>query len=387
MLVRMTDSKQSEETPSPVLSRETIVERARELDFEDVGFTTAEPFSTQDAVLAERRESYEWLKRVGVDLFEGTDPRKILPDAKSIIVLIESYCREAFPASLLGRFGRCYLDDDRITRDGLTGRLQEFRGFLKEHGVKSKVPFHLPHRLAAARAGLGSFGKNCLFYSRKVARQSSWTLPLAVVVDQEFAPDTPSIGVGCPDWCRNACVAACPTAALKGDRKIDPKRCISFLTYHGEGLTPLELREPMGVWIYGCDQCQNVCPRNRAWLAQALPMNKRAEAIEPYFALRKLLHMDAAYFGTHIWPHMFYMPPDERWRWQMNAARAMGNTNDRQYVPDLAQALKDNEDERVRAMAAWALGRLGGSAARQALESARGDPSAIVREEVAAARL
>ena len=370
-----------------MLSREAIIERARELDFEDVGFTTAEPFSTQDKVLAERRESYEWLKQVGVDLFEGTDPRKILPDAKSIIVLVESYCREAFPASMLGRFGRCYLDDDRITRDGLTVRLKEFRGFLREHGINSKVPFHLPHRLAAARAGLGSFGKNCLFYSRKVARQSSWTIPLAVVVDREFAPDEPSVAVGCPDWCRNACVAACPTGALKGDRGIDPRRCISFLSYHAQGLTPIELREPMGVWMYGCDHCQNVCPRNQAWLAQELPMNKRVEAIESNFELRKLLHMDAAYYEAHIWPHMFYMPPSERWRWQMNAARAMGNTHDGQYVPDLIQELRDNEDERVRAMAVWALGRLDGAEARQTVESAADDSSAMVREEVERVRL
>lgn len=128
----------------------------------------------------------------------------------------------------------------------MTRRLKAFRAFLREYGVASKVPFHLPHRLAAARAGLGDFGKNCLFYSNKVARQSSWVLPLAIVVNCEFAPDESTIGVGCPAWCRNACIAACPTGALEGPRRIEPRKCISFLTYHGEGLTPIELREPKG---------------------------------------------------------------------------------------------------------------------------------------------
>ncbi len=366
-----------------MLSKQAIMERAHELDFEDVGFTSAEPFTSQDKILQSHSEAYAWLKDIGVDLFTGTDPKSILPNACSIIVLIECYFREAFPASLEGKFGRCYLDDDRITRDGLTRRLKAFRSFLREDGIESAVPFNLPHRLAAARAGLGDFGKNCLFYSNKAARGSSWVVPLAVVVDRDFSPDEPTVGVGCPDWCRNACIAACPTGALESPRRIEPRKCISFLTYHGQGLTPLELREPMGVWLYGCDRCQEVCPRNQAWLAQELPMNAKVAARAPDFELSRLLHMDAAHYETRVWPHMFYMAFTDRWRWQMNAARAMGNTRDQRYVPDLIRALRENEDERVRAMAAWALGRLGGSDAYAALKTAANDSAEIVRNEIA----
>jgi epoxyqueuosine reductase len=109
-----------------------------------------------------------------------------------------------------GHFGRCYLDDDRITKDGLAQRIKAFRSYLRDNGIDSKVPFNLPHRVAAARAGMGTFGKNCLFYSNKVARQGSWVLPIAVVVDHPFTPDAPTIEMGCPDWCRNTCIAACP---------------------------------------------------------------------------------------------------------------------------------------------------------------------------------
>jgi epoxyqueuosine reductase len=365
-----------------MLKREQIMEKAFQLGFGDVGFTTAEPFESQRLILAERQKEYAWTKAAGLDLDAGTDPRNILPEAKGIIVLLELYFREAFPPEMEPFFGRCYLDDDRMTRDGLSRRIKSFRAYLKENGIESKVPFNIPHRLAAGRAGMGTFGKNCLFYSSRVARRSSWVLPVAFVVDAEFAPDQPTLEVGCPQWCRNACMTACPTGALKGPRKIDPRLCISFLTYFGRGLTPKELREPMGLWIYGCDRCQNVCPRNAPWLAAPLPVNQRAAAKAPDFDLVKLLRMDRAYFEERIWPHMFYMSSEEIWRWKMNVARAMGNTLDDRYVPELVEAFPREGDQRVRAMIAWALGRIGGKGARAALERFRDSSEGVVLEEV-----
>ena len=368
-----------------MLSREEVIAKAVECGFEDTGFTTAEPFDAQRAILEERREEYGWASAAGIDLIAGTDPRNILPGAKSIIVLMEAYFREAFPASLERHFGRCYLDDDRMLRNRLGKRVKAFRSFLRDHGIDSKVPFHLPHRMAAARAGLGTFGKNCLFYSRRVAAGGSWVLPIAVVVDQAFPPDEPTFEIGCPDWCRNACLAACPTGALRGPQKIDPRRCISFLTYFGSGLTPREMRAPMGLNVYGCDRCQNVCPRNAPWLARELKANEKAAGMADDFRLEKLLRMDKAWFTEKIWPHMFYMPPADLWRWKMNVARAMGNTRDEVYVPELAEAYRREEDEWVKAMAAWALGRIGGPEARQCLDRFLPQSAGLVREEIIAA--
>lgn len=368
-----------------MLSREEVIAKAVECGFEDTGFTTAEPFDAQRAILEERREEYGWASAAGLDLIAGTDPRNILPRAKSVIVLVEAYFREAFPASLERHFGRCYLDDDRVLGNRLGKRVKAFRSFLRDHGIDSKVPFHLPHRLSAARAGLGTFGKNCLFYSRRVAAGGSWVLPIAVVVDQAFPPDEPTLEIGCPDWCRNACLAACPTGALRGPQKIDPRRCISFLTYFGSGLTPREMRAPMGMNVYGCDRCQNVCPRNGPWLARELKANEKAAGMAADFRLEKLLRMDKAWFTEKIWPHMFYMPPADLWRWKMNVARAMGNTRDEVYVPELAEAYRREEDERVKAMAAWALGRIGGPEARQCLDRFLPQSAGLVREEIIAA--
>jgi epoxyqueuosine reductase len=365
-----------------MITKQDMIELAGKYGFEDVGFTTAEPFLSHKTFLETRQKEYGWAETIGLALMDGTDPKTILPEAKTIVVLMEVYFRQSYPRYMEGHFGRCYLDDDRVTKDGLARRIKGFRSELREHGIASKVPFNLPHRVAAARAGMGTFGKNCLFYSSRVARKSSWVLPIAVVIDHEVEPGEPTIEMGCPEWCRNACIAACPTRALKGNGKIDPQQCISYLSYFGQGLTPEHLREPMGLYIYGCDRCQNVCPRNAAWLAKDLSPNLKVVVKEKDFQLSDLLHMDEVYFEQKIWPHMFYMSSQDIWRWKMNVARVMGNTNDRGFTKDLIKAFEENPDDRVRSMVAWALGKLGGEKARQALEQFLVKSEGIVLEEV-----
>ena len=365
-----------------MLTKQDIIAEAKRLKFADIGFTDAQPFVSQKEYLLAHQEEYGWAEAVGLCLLAGTDPKNILPNAKSIIVLLESYFEESFPIQMERHFGRCYLDDDRVTKDGLALKIKAFRKFLQTNGVDSKVPFNLPHRLSAARAGLGTFGNNCVFYATRVARGSSFVFPIAAVVDAEYTPDEPTIAIGCPEWCRNACVAACPTRALKGGGKIDPRRCISFLTYYGDGLTPLEFREPMGMYVYGCDRCQNVCPRNTPWMAGDKPQNPRVSAKAANFDLTCLLHMDKPYFEKKIWPHMFYMAADDLWRWKMNAARAMGNSLNPAYVADLIRAFKENSDERVKSMIVWALGHIGNKEAMAGLEQFSQASTGIVKEEI-----
>jgi len=365
-----------------MLTKEDIITEAKRLGFADIGFTDADPFASQKEYLLAHQEEYGWTEAAGFSLLAGTDPKNILPNAKSIIVLLESYFEEAFPLKMERHFGRCYHNDDRVTKDGLALKVKAFRQFLKTNNIDSKVPPHMPHRLSAARAGLGTFGNNCVFYARRVARASSFVFPIAILVDTEYPPDEPTIAIGCPEWCRNACVAACPTRALKGGGKIDPRRCISYLTYYGEGLTPRELREPMGLYVYGCDRCQNVCPRNTPWMAGDKPQNPRVLAKAANFDLSCLLHMDRPYFEKKIWPHMFYMSVDDLWRWKMNAARAMGNSLNPAYVTDLVLAFKENSDERVKSMIAWALGRIGNKEAMAGLEQFSQGSNGIVKEEI-----
>jgi epoxyqueuosine reductase len=364
------------------LQKSEVVKKALELGFEDIGFTTVEPFESQREILNSRKDEYAWLLRSDVDLEKGLDPKNIMHDGKSIIVLIDVYFKEAYPSGLEGHFGRAYLDDDRRIKGQLYQRLKAFRSYLRDNGIDSRAPFNIPHRLTAARAGLGTFGRNNFFYSNRIARKSSWLTPIPLIVDYEFEPDEPTVEIGCPKWCKNTCIVSCPTGALRAPNIIDPRKCISYLSYYQEGITPLELREPLGTWIYGCDRCQEVCPRNRPWLSQNLPLNKRVVAKEKDFDLTNLLKMDLKYYQTRIWPHMFYQSFNEFWRWKMNVARAMGNSQDSKYIPELVKAFKENSDDRVTRMIAWALGRLGGEESKTALETFLEISNGRVREEI-----
>lgn len=367
-----------------MISKQEIIDHALSLGFADIGFTSAESFEKQREILHAVKDDYQWIYNLGITLEEGIDPRQIYPQAKSIIVLLDIYFQGMIPPMLKMNFGRVYLDDDRMTKDGLSRKIKAFRSFLRDNGIDSKVPPNLPQRVAAARAGVGNFGKNCLLYATRVAARSSWVVPIPIIIDHEFPVDSPSFAVGCPTWCHNACVIACPTGALKGNQKIDPRKCISYLSYFGEGLTPRELREPMGLWVYGCDHCQDVCPRNQAWIArtQEQPTNPRIANKTETFNLHKLLLMDRKYFEREIWPHMFYSSDRDLWRWKMNVARVMGNSLDPKFVPDLIQTFKENNDERVKCMCAWALGRIGHPDAIKALNELKNQASDKIREEI-----
>jgi epoxyqueuosine reductase len=363
-----------------MINKQEIIDKAVNIGFEDIGFTGTEPFTSQLDFL--RKSDYSWTKRVGLDLEKYTDPSEIMSGCKSIIVLLYKYLNNYIPASLTGSFGRCYLNDDRITKDGLALKIKEFRNFLKENGINTKLSPAAPDKLAAARAGLGTFGKNCLFYASKCASKSSFIYPIVVVTDADLEPDIPSIKNDCPSWCRNACIAACPTKALLGDGRINLERCISHLSYYGVELTPLELREPMGMYIYGCDRCQNVCLRNHPVLSTVMPEDNRLMDMSKNFTPEKLLTMDAEYFNKFICPYMFYMSEEFIWKWKMNAARAMGNSLDKKYVPFLIDALKNEDDERVKSMAAWSLGRIGGEQSLSALKTAYNEYTGIVKGEI-----
>ena len=367
-----------------MLSKTEVIEKSQELGFDEIGFTTAEPFDSQKEVLLERQEAYARFTRENFSLIKGTDPREILPGGKSIIVLVHWFLKESFHPFMEAHFGKFYVDEDRIFRKEMIGRTIDFVAFLRENGIEAKASGELPHRACSGRAGIGNVGKNCIMYSRKAGYENSWIIPSAILVDQEFAPDEPKDEkeYGCPDFCRNTCIVSCPTGALRGPRHLDPRRCISNLSYNATEITPLELRVPMGLWVYGCDRCQNVCPRNDAWRAKEKPVNRRVEAKRPDFALPTLLHMDEAFFKAKIWPHMFYIDAENLWLWKMNVARVMGNTCDPQYIPDLIRGFNENGDERVRGIIAWSLGRLGGGKARTALEGFLKESEGLVFKEI-----
>lgn len=231
-------------------------------------------------------------------------------------------------------------------------------------------------RELSAAAGLGAVGKNtCLLHPEA----GSWFLIGELLVDMDLAADPP---LADPCGSCSRCLAACPTGALPEPYRLDSNRCISYWTIEHRGWLPPESRRMVGDWVFGCDICQEVCPWNDAPLAVDHPElrlpDERAE-----LDLAALLALDEPAYHAR-----FRATALKRARLeglQRNAAVAMGNRGDEAYVPGLDRALAEAAPV-VRGHAAWALGRIGGTAARAALErAATREQDPRVREEIAAA--
>ena len=364
-----------------------LTEKALELGFADVGFGTTEPMDLYIKEYESRADKYEWVlitegTDVGIDLKKGALLSENHPWARTLMVVILNYHRQHFPPQLIGKIGRLYQVEDRQEMKDWYVKVMELLSFLGEEGLRFFVDEEIPARMAAARAGVANYGNNCFVYAKRTMLGASWLISLPILLETEIEPDEPTIELGCPSWCNNACIAACPTGAIYAPKKMDPWKCIGFETTYGVGMTDREMREPSGTWVYGCDRCQEVCPRNQAWMNQDLPRNPSLIERADDFQLETLLTMTQEHYENKVWPLLFYISTENIAKWKMGAARALGNLGDRGHVPILAQVLADNPDETVRGMCAWALGRLGGSQAKATLESRRACENGPVKKEI-----
>jgi len=187
-----------------------------------------------------------------------------------------------------------------------------------------------------------------------------------ILLGLALPPDPPFATDHCGRCTR--CIDACPTQCILPDRTVDARRCISYLTIENKGAIPEALRPQMGPWVFGCDVCQMVCPWNQRFApAQGDP----ALAARPGVPFPDLL--SEMRLTPEAFRRKFKGSPVKRAKrrgYLRNVAVALGNAGDPRAVPVLRAALED-EEPLVREHAAWALGRLGGEAARQALQAAR----------------
>jgi epoxyqueuosine reductase len=365
--------------------KERLRQKALELGFAAAGFTDVEPMPVYIEEIASRPEMYSWVNTELFSTLRGASPGARHPWARSLMVLARDYYQRRFPEELTGLYGRCYLVDERVVRGAEFAKFKAFLDFARGEGIRAHFDAEVPARMSAARAGIATYGRNCFVFCREGMKGSSWLESIPVVLDAELDPDEPSLEVDCPPNCDDRCIKACPTGALYEPLKMNPLRCIAFHTYYGNDITPRELREPMGTWVYGCDLCQEACPRNRPWMKRALSDDHDLYSRAPDYRLATLLHMDREYYEEKVWPRFFYMSRSRVDRWQMNAARALGNLGDPTYVPDLERSLEESPYPNVRGMSAWALGRIGGTRARGLLEKRLGVEEETVAEEIRSA--
>jgi epoxyqueuosine reductase len=307
---------------------------------------------------------------------ERVDPRRAWPWARGIITLGLPYQPPPPPpddwrAELRGRVAAYALGRDYHGRiDGLLRRLihrlgerwpdATFRPYVDTGPILE--------REWAMRGGLGWIGRNTLLLHRHAG---SYFFLAELLTD--LALDAVPLPADHCGTCTR-CLSGCPTGALT-DYAMDPRRCISYLTIEHRSAIPVALRPALENWIFGCDVCQEVCPWNRTMRASA------DDALAPF--LPELLALDAAGYrarfgGTAV-------TRAKRAGLLRNVAVALGNSGNPRAVPPLVGALADPEPL-VRGHSAWALGRLGGRRARDAMDVARRteqDPA--VRAELAVA--
>lgn len=376
---------------SPRELSERVVQVARALGFSRVGFARAEP-------LEEGRDRLEAFLSAGYDgamdyLSEGPrhDPRELLPEAKSVIVVALAYGNTPEPPSrsggLSGRLARYAQGDDYhlILKDKLAAlerALPELAGQpVRARACVDTAP--LLERELAARAGLGFHGKSTLVIAPGLG---SYVLFGELLVDLELEPTpTATLPQSCGS-CR-ACLDACPTEAFVAPHLLDARRCVSYLTIEEAGVIPTELRRGLGDRVFGCDVCQEVCPYNHGASAQKAPnlLSPRPERAE--LDLVALLELGSA--GYRKLARRTALRRVNRVTLQRNAAIALGNSKSPAAVAPLARALEENRSPLVRRHAAWALGELAPEldpASRAALErAAESDSDPEVRAEARAA--
>lgn len=217
----------------------------------------------------------------------------------------------------------------------------------RARGIVDTAP--LLERDFARLAGLGWFGKNTMLINKRLG---SWFFLAALLTDVELEYDAPHEASHCGTCTR--CLDACPTQAFVEPYVLDARRCISYLTIEHRGSIPLELRDDMGDWLFGCDVCQDVCPWNRKVPATAEAMFQPRADLAPVGAA-EVLSLSPERFRERFGETPLARP--RRAGLLRNAAIVLGNSEDRSAIVALQQALDDVEPI-VQEAAAWALEKL-----------------------------
>ncbi|MEK6570543.1 MAG: tRNA epoxyqueuosine(34) reductase QueG [Bacteroidota bacterium] len=241
-----------------------IKSRAIELGFCRVGIARATGLDEEGKLLREwlsrnYHGSMDWMAR---NSEKRVDPRKLLPNAQSVVAVAMNYFTEAEHSSEsdVGKISRYAWGDDY--HDIMTPRLEKLLEYVKHEVPTGSGKVYVDtgpvmDKVWAARAGIGWEGKHTNVISREFG---SWIFLGEVILDIGLEYDEPAV-----DYCGTCtrCIDACPTQAIVEPYVLDSNLCISYLTIEHKGEIPATLASKFGNWIYGCDICQDVCPWNQ----------------------------------------------------------------------------------------------------------------------------
>jgi epoxyqueuosine reductase len=336
--------------PDPAL-KDRLVQFAKQLGFSDCRIAPALPAAHRELYeqwIAEGRHGdMAWMAR---NVERRTDPRLVLPGAQSVVVFALNYFQGDAPRSRLeGRIARYAWNDDY--HDLIERKLREVDAFLSAQGGTQRHYVDtgpVLERDFAGEAGLGWNGKSTMQIHRALG---TWFFLAEILTTIDLECDTPA-----KDLCGKCtrCMDACPTQAITAPRRMDARRCISYLTIEHKGSIPLEFRRAVGDRLYGCDECLTVCPWNR--FAQASHEAAFA-ARESVFSmrLREMLSLKDDEFRV-----LFAKSPIKRIKrpaFLRNVCVVLGNVGTADDLPALEAATCD-EHPLISEHAAWAVAEI-----------------------------
>ena len=316
-----------------------------ELGLDAVGVARAEPYERTEREIRERsaRGLFAGMRFTMAQPEVSCHPESLLPGARSVVSAARCYwVPEVRPGTGEGVLARYAWED----------AYADLRASLAELGRRLGGTYRVlvdanqhVDREAAARSGVGFYGKNTMLITRT---HGSWVVLGTLVTDVELSP-TPPLATNCGD-CR-LCVDACPTGALDEPGTLDAGKCLSYWTQAPHPI-PEPYRRPLEGRVYGCDICQDVCPWNRGVEKRRRDLPASASG---NIDLVSWLEGDGAELVAEH-DRLFVHRNDPRWL-RRNALVALGNVGGAEHEP-LLQRLADDPDEIVAEHAAWALAEL-----------------------------
>ena len=264
----------------PKLTNQIVIEKAKQLGFDLVGFAKA------DLLVEETKKLESWLEKgyqssmnyMEKNLHKRKDVKEILPSAKSIISLalnyytLDHYTNENDKGKIsCYAWGKDYHLIIWQKLDELETMLKELEPELETLSYVDTGP--VMDKVWAVRAGLGWMGKHTNVINPDYG---SWFFIATIITNYEFECSEIII-----DHCGTctACIDACPTNAIVKEYVVDANKCISFQTIENKNEIPFELKGKFDNWIFGCDICQDVCPWNQkfaqnSWVKEFHPIVK-----------------------------------------------------------------------------------------------------------------
>ncbi|MDG1800553.1 MAG: tRNA epoxyqueuosine(34) reductase QueG [Luminiphilus sp.] len=340
---------------------ETIQAWARELGFQDIGFTGVN-LHEHEAYLekwlqAGYHGTMDWMDRHGS---KRSRPSELVPGTCTVISCRMDYLPEAADAwEILEHSGKGFVSRYALGRDYhklIRSRLEKLAERIRDElasGTFRAFVDSAPvlERAIAEKSGLGWIAKNTMLINESAG---SYFFLGEIYTDIPFMPSDPKEEKHCGSC--SACMVACPTEAFVAPFVLDARRCISYLTIEHKGSIDEALRPKMGNRIYGCDDCQLVCPWNK--FATTSP--------EPDFAPREGLDQ-ADLITLFAWTEKEFEDrlqgsPIRRIgheRWLRNIAVALGNAETTQEIVNALRSKQDTSSPLVKEHIAWALNQHG----------------------------